>query len=157
MMSPYVIRDCRLADLRALVPAMRAADRSEIEGAGMVPRHALFDLWRRSPDPQIAEIRDGAGWRIAAAWGDCGTMLNPIGSAWLFTTDAVELAPLAFFRHARSWAYSRLDFRKKIVSSVRSDYTSALRFFAMMGFSVGEPQAIPPHGIAYSMIELRRH
>lgn len=120
----------------------------------MVPRHALFRLWRDSPDPQVAEYHDG---RLAAAWGDCGGMLDATGAAWLFTTQAVELAPLAFFREARSWAYGRLAVRQRLVSSVRSDYTSALRFFRMMGFAIGEPETLPPHGISYSQIELRRH
>jgi hypothetical protein len=140
-----------------MVPAMREADRSEIVGQGWKPRHAMFRLWRESPDPQVGEVHDGTDWRLAAAWGDCGGMLDPVGSAWLFTTDMVERIPIAFFRQARAWSYGRLAVRQRLVSLVRADYACALRFFDMIGgFEVGDPQPMPPHGIPYSVIELRR-
>lgn len=152
MTDPYHIRGCRLADLRALAFLMRPCDRSEIVGLGLEPRHVLSQLYRESPDPQMAEY----GGEIAAAWGDCGGLLSSVGTAWLFTTPMVERAPLAFFRHAREWANNRLMVRQSLVSSIRADYTAALRFFAMIGFEIKEPQPLPPHGILYSVIEMRR-
>lgn len=154
MSALYRIRECRLADLRHLVGTMRAEDRSEIAGLGLSPRHALFLCWQESPQPRMAEVDCGDGWEIAAAWGDCGALLDPVGRAWLFTAPPIEAVPLAFFRETRREVAARLRLRRRLVSSVRADYQRALRFFTMAGFRAGDPVAAPPYGLPYHPIEI---
>ena len=155
-MTTYRIQPCTLADLRAMSLSMRAMDRSEIEGAGMKVRHALNRIWRGSVDPRCAYVDSGLGWEIAAVWGDEGSMLEALGRAWLFTAPPVEKVPLAFFREARKDIAQRLTMRRMLRSSVRADYTQALRFFRLLGFTIGPAVAVGPEGVFYREIAITR-
>lgn len=134
-MSTYEIRSCRLADLRRLAMTLRDADRAEIAAAGIVPRHLLASLWRRTVDPRVGII-DG---EVAAAWGDAGDMLSDIGAAWFFTAPPIERMPLAFLREARREVDRMLKRRRILAADVHRDYCRAQRFFRLVGFRVAEP------------------
>ena len=137
-MSRYEILPCRISHLRELAATMRAADRAEIEAAGLVPRQMLMQLWRDSIDPKVGLI-DG---EVAAVWGDSAPLLAVEGSMWLFTTPAIERLPLAFYREARSAIRQYLGVRHELMAHVACDYVRAIRFFAMLGFKVSEPIAV---------------
>lgn len=131
----YEIRECRLADLRALALTMRPADRAEILASGHTVRHLLFRLWRASVEPKCALV-DG---EVAACWGDEAGLLSENGVMWLFTTPTVEKIPLAFFREARAEIARRLETRRTIISDIADGYDAALRFFRLLGARIGEP------------------
>lgn len=134
-MSRYEILPCRLAHLRRLAMTLREADRAEIAAAGHAPRHLLSALWRRSLEPRVGLI-DG---EVAAAWGDAGDMLSPVGEVWFFTAPPIERLPLAFLREARCEVARMLMGRRSLAADVHRDYGRARRFFALMGFSIAEP------------------
>lgn len=134
-MSRYVIVPCTLAHLRRLAVTLRPEDRAEIEMAGLVPRHALAALWRLSPMPRAA-IVDG---EVAAAWGDTAALLSDEGSVWLFTSPAVARLPLAFYREARAQIAEWLGSRQVLRAHAADSYRAAIRFFTLLGFSIGEP------------------
>lgn len=156
MRLEYRIRRCLLADIRRISGDLRAQDRSEIDGFGLSPRRALFHCWQQSPTPRVAEIAVDERWRPAAVWGDEGALLDPLGRAWLFTAPIIERVPLAFFREARRQIRERLQVRHRLISSVRADYSQALRFFALLGFQISEALPQPPNGVLYHEIEIGR-
>jgi len=127
--------------------AMRETDRLEITGVGLQPRHVLFVCWRESPYRMAATL-DG---EIAAVWGDAGSVLDPVGQAWLFTAPAVTRLPVAFFRKTKEQIQGRLTMRHMLKSHVAEDYIAALRFFRLLGFTIAPPEMF--RGV--SMCEIR--
>ena len=135
----YEILPCTLAHLRALAATLRSEDRAElIELMGLAPRHALIALWRASLAPRAA-IVDG---EVAACWGDTAPLLSDTGSIWAFTAPPVAGLPLAFARETQREIGGLLSSRRVLRAHVADSYHSAIRFFAMAGFSVGAPQPI---------------
>lgn len=147
----YEIVPCRLSHIRRLARDIRADDRAELEGCGLVARHALQALWRRTPDPKCAVI----GGDVAAAWGDHGGLLDPVGLMWFFTTPAIERIPLAFFREARRQIDVYLQWREALIADVGAEYDKAIRFFRMLGFEIGEPR-MSEQGTAYRRMRIER-
>lgn len=138
----YRIVPCSLAHLRELARTMRDDDRAEIMMAGYVPRHLLIGLWRRTAEPRCALILHDDRWQVAAAWGDTAQLLADDGSMWFFTAPVIEKLPLAFFREARRDIAERLVTRDALVADVAASYAKAIRFFTMLGFSVGAPRCV---------------
>ena len=130
----YEIVPCRLNHLREIARTMRPEDREEIELTGLHPRHLLHDLWRRSLDPKAALIEG----EVAAVWGDAAPLLSRDGSMWLFTAPIIAKVPLAYFREARRDIRQRLQIRDTLYAHVACSYERSLRFFEMLGFTVGE-------------------
>jgi len=130
--------------------AMREADRLEITGLGLKPRHVLFVCWRESPCPMAATL-DG---EIAAVWGDVGSVLDPVGQAWLFTAPPVMRLPIEFFRKTREQVRERLAMRHMLRSHVAEDYVAALRFFRLLGFTVAAPEMV--RGVPLCEIRISR-
>lgn len=128
----YEIADCRLADLRAIVPALRPFDLAEIAAAGMAPRHLLVQLWRNSFMRRAAAV-DGA---TAAVWGCLGTLGDSEGHPWLFTGRGIEAVPLAFFREARREVRGLLETKCALETGVLRSYAASIRFWQMIGFAV---------------------
>ena len=121
---------------------MRAADRAEIEAAGLVPRHVLMQLWRDSIDPKAALI-DG---EVAAAWGDAAPLLSSEGNPWLFTAPPADKVPVLFFRVAREQIADWLRIRRIIRARVVASYVCSLRLYRMLGFEVSDPFPLGPKG-----------
>lgn len=113
---------------------MRAEDRAEIEAVGLVVRHTLVTLYRRTPQPRVALI-DG---QVAAVWGDAAPLLADTGVVWMFTADPVERLPLAFFREAKAEIAGYLTYRRSLRTQVACCYGRALRFLRMLGFDLGD-------------------
>jgi hypothetical protein len=149
-MSRYEIVPCSLGHLRMLARTMRAEDRAEIEALGLKPRHVLFHQWRASIEPK-AGLVDG---EVAACWGDAAPLLAAEGSIWLFTAPPIERVPLAYFQEARRDIAERLRVRRVLRAHVACDYERALRFFAMLGFRVGD--VVTMAGGAYREIRIER-
>lgn len=150
-MSGYEVVPCTMADLRGLARNMRAADRSEIIGMGLKPLRTLYHCWSGSAASCAVRATDGA---VIAVAGDVGHLLDPVGRLWLFTSPLVERFPLAFFREARAFLHARLAVRRALTSSVRADYTAALRTFDMLGFQIEPPEPMPPYGTEYCRITM---
>jgi len=115
---------------------MQPEDRAELESCGWAPRHALIALWCRSYKPMTMLI-DGD---VAACGGDESQLLDDVGRLWMFTTAAVERAPLAFVRAAHQQIRERLRIRSSLIVDVGETHHKALRLYTMLGFRIaGEP------------------
>lgn len=147
----YEIVPCKLSHLRVLAATMRAEDRAELESIGVIARHGLYELWRQSEAPMTALI-DG---EVAAAWGDTAGTLETEGRLWLFTAPIIERMPLAFFRETRRVIGTLLECRTSLKSRIIGPYDKAMRFFAMLGFEIGEPEIL--NGVEHRIIRIRRH
>ena len=86
------VRPATLADIRALARTLREPDRIEITGSGLAVRHGLHSLFQRSLVCRTALVDD----KVAAVGGMVGAMLDDTAFPWLFTTPAIERAPLFF-------------------------------------------------------------
>jgi hypothetical protein len=146
------ILDCRLRHLRELAANLRSGDRAELEMIPRPIRHTLNDLWLRTYEPRCATV-DGM---VAACWGCSGSLLASVGEMWLFTTPVVEKAPLRFFKQVRIEVNEMLKQHQVLVSNVSCDYTKALRFFEMLGFSIGTETRLGPDKRPYLEIRMER-
>jgi hypothetical protein len=142
--------EARPKHIHALVPALRCDDLAEIFLAGECPLPLLYRLCRTSPIRRAVFI-DG---RIGAMWGCAGTLLSPVGEAWMLTTHEVERVPVAFLKTARQGIAEMLEFRSALISSVMASYERSIRFMRLLGFEVGEPAPIPPHGVLFCPLRL---
>lgn len=149
-MARYVILPCRLSHLAELARTMRAEDRAEIEGAGFHPKHIMFTLWKESAYRRAALV-DG---EVAACWGDAAGTLEPEAIMWLTTAPVIERVPFAFAREARREIQRLFETRLLLHADVAADYDRSLRFWAMLGFKIGEPRPLPPFGKLYREIRL---
>lgn len=131
------IRDCTLADLRAIAPRLRQAEIAEIALQGDKPRHFLNAMWRDSEIRKVALV-DG---EIAAAFGCRAQLLSMEADAWLVTTPAVERVPLTFYRTARACLGDMLEGRKAVTSRIWGDQPQATRMMKMLGFEVLPPDS----------------
>jgi hypothetical protein len=148
----YEIRPATLTDVRAMARLMRTMDRAEIEGWGVPTRGTLRKLWRGSPVCRAAVV-DG---EIAALWGCQGATLSGDAAPWLFTTDAMSRARLAFFRETRREITEMLGTHRRLRSYVLASYDASIRFFGRMGFAFGPEEAVGVNGTAYRMMTLER-
>lgn len=130
----YQIRDCRLADLRAILPVLRDGDLAEARAAGVRPRHLLIDLWGQSFMSRCAMI-DGV---VAAVWGCVGNLAGSEGFPWLFTSTVIERAPITFFKEAGREIRALLETRTVLETGVLRSYDRSLRFWQKVGFAPAE-------------------
>lgn len=148
----YQIVPLTLAHLRMIAPRLRAGDLAEIEASGMKPRHLLNYLYRHSTERHAAFV-DG---EIAAVWGCAGSLVQVTGEAWLFTTPAIERAPMAFIKEARKVLRGWLATRRQVMSSCLASYEQSVRFFALLGFEIGEPYEYGPKRAIFRHLKLER-
>lgn len=134
------ILPCTLKHIRELAANLRPGDRAELEASGRPLRHLLIDIWMQTDKPRCALV-DG---KVAACWGVNGSLLASEGSPWLFTTPAVEKAPIRFLKQARAEVKLMLKDHHTLVSGVAADYTKAHRFFGLLGFSLGGEYVMGP-------------
>lgn len=132
-MSSYTITECRTEHLRRILPILRQGDRDELAATGLNPKHHVFALWRNSSISRVALV-DG---EVAAVWGCIAPMASASADMWLLTSPAVEKMPLAFFRETRREVAEVLTVHPVLRTQVGADYKEAIRFFRMLGFSVG--------------------
>jgi hypothetical protein len=131
--------EARIAHIRMLVPALRDADRAEIEAQGQTPRHLLFRLWRWSVIRRTVFV-DG---EIAAMWGCEGSLLGRVAAAWLYTTPAAARVPIGFLKAAQSGIHQMRQHFPVLISDVDASYERSIRFMQLLGFHVGESFELP--------------
>jgi hypothetical protein len=148
----FAIRECTLADLRAIIPRLRSLDRIEAESAGMPVRHLFVRLWFNSPFRRTA-LLDG---EIACVGGYTGDILSCEGGAWLFTTAAVERRPIAFLKGLRQMVQEMLETKHSLTSGVLAEYERSIRLMKMVGFRVGEPQPTGANGAMFRELRMER-
>ena len=80
--------------------------------------------------------------KIAAMFGWCGTMLSDVGHPYLFTSAAVERAPVGFVKTYKRVVAEMLSVKACLVGHVAADYGSSCKLMQMVGFELSEPQKI---------------
>lgn len=152
-MASVRILPCTLKHLRELAANLRPGDCAELMAPGQKVRHILHDIWVQSDEPRCALV-DG---KVAACWGVTTSLLATEGEPWLFTTAAVEKVPIRFLKQAQHEIKLMLKTHHSLVSAVASDYTRAIRFFQLLGFSVSDfEHKVGPEQKAFREIRLGR-
>lgn len=136
MTNSLTIAPSSIADVYRLAANMRAADARECTDMGSTPVKSVRNSFMNAILRQTAFV-DG---EIAAMAGLVGDVLTDVGYPFLFTTAAVERAPVAFVK-----AYLRVlaQFQKVkpiLVTYVAADYASSIRLLKLAGFRIGDPQ-----------------
>lgn len=112
---------------------MREEERAEMAAVGIKPRHAMFGLWRMTPEPWAALDRVG---RVLAVWGDAAPVLAVNGYPWVMTSIHIEEHPLFFFREVRRQVAKMLVSRETLICDIGATCEKALRFYRMIGFEI---------------------
>ena len=134
----YTIIPARKEHCDELAYNMRAADRAEVQAAGLSSYRAVNRAFRSGIMTRTAFI-DG---EIAAMWGLGGNLLSDEGQPWLLTTKAVERIPISFVKVGKGQVLEMLKFRSVLRNYVAADYFQAIRFLKIIGFNIGEPENI---------------
>lgn len=134
--SRVVIRAATAADCSRLAANLRAADRAEVQAAGMSSYKAVGKAFRSGIMTRTAFV-DG---EIAAMWGLGGTLLSDVGHPWLLTTAAVERIPVTFLKVARRELAAMVVTRRLLRNWVAADYAGAVRLLEVLGFTLFAPE-----------------
>lgn len=146
------VRASVVADIYELASGLRAGDRAEVEALGVSPQIGI----RRSFRQAILRKTYFVDGEIAAMSGLCGAMLSDIGEPYLMTTPAAAKMPVTFVRMARHAIGEMLAHRARLEGYVAAEYRGAVRLLEVLGFSLGEPTAIGPHGALFRSFTLMR-
>lgn len=146
----HTIREARPADVRRMVHAMRPDDRAEIAAFGLDPKRLLRWLAADSVFVRAAEV-DGS---LAVLWGVQGQLAADTAYPWLFTAAPIERAPFAFAREARREVRGMLAQWRRLRVDAAATYQRSIRFWRLMGFRVGEPEPVPPHGVLFCSLTM---
>lgn len=148
----YTILLTEPSHVRELGNNLRAADRSEIQAAGMTGQRALWRSYRAAYYSATAVV-DG---EVAAIWGVGGSPLGRIGRPWLLTAPVIERVRLAFIREARVETGKMLAIYPEMRGFVDSRYKGALRLLRTLGFDLSEPVPFGPHAVPFCQYSIRR-
>jgi hypothetical protein len=123
------------AHVYALAANLRAGERMEAAALGIDPRRALRQCYRAATYVRTALV-DG---ELAAMWGLGGAALADIGYPWLLTTAAVLRVPISMAVIARQEVAAMLRIAPRLAGHVAADYGQAVRFLALLGFTLDPP------------------
>jgi hypothetical protein len=146
-MAHVEIRRASIADAEFIAPRMREADALEVSrSGGYAPLEALVRSFMASEGTARTVVVDG---EPAAMYGLVRlNAVSPIGVPWLLTTDAIERAPVAFFKAMRATLDGWLEVFPTLVQFVDEEHVSARRFLQALGFAIYPPVI---HGAARAM------
>lgn len=150
--SRYHSLPATIAHVYTLAARMRAADRAEMEAAGLDATGALRKTFRAALIRESVFV-DG---EIAAMWGLGGDALSDIGAPWLLTTPAVERVPVSFLREGKKNVATMLRLKPILVNYVDARYARACRFVTALGFVLEPPAPFGPKGALFRRFEARR-
>ncbi|WP_434456504.1 hypothetical protein JQR85_13525 [Stutzerimonas urumqiensis] len=140
------------ADIDAILPDIRQADRDEIEGALHIPlRQALADaLADHCKASKI--VVDGA---VVAVFGD-STHSAEVGVPWLISTRHVERFPRAFLQVCKPEVAEMLTRHPLLLNYVDARNQAAIRWLRWLGFTFCEPEPYGPDGHPFLCFWMRR-
>jgi hypothetical protein len=146
------VRQVMPGDGNALLANMRKQDIAECLALGVSPGRAMRTSIRESFYAKSAWL-DG---KIVAMWGVGGPLLSDTGCAWMVTGNGVEKIPLTFIKICAREMVKMHQYKMTLCNYVHADYTEAVRFFRILGFSVGEPEPVGKHGKLFHQITSSR-
>ena len=144
----------RLADIAAIEPLVRQADRDEItEALGIPMRIAMRDAVRHSAKASQI-IVDG---HVVAVFGDAPySLLGGLGVPWLISTVHVERYPRAFLAVCKSEVAEMLTRHPELINYVDVRNTVAIRWLRWLGFTFDEPEPYGPNQMMFQRFWMRR-
>jgi len=151
-----LIHEATREDVLAFQTCLRPQDVAEIAGLGITVRKALWRGYRNSVRCRVAYI-DG---EPAAIWGVCVNLhpgqgpLSNQGVPWLHTTAAIERMPVTFVRQARREIAEMRKLYPHLENHVAADYSRAVRFIRLLGFTVDPPKPVGLSGAMYCRFHL---
>ncbi len=135
----------------AIRDALQEDDKREISGYGVSCAKATWRTYKRAIWCRTALI-DGIP---AAFWGVAGIRFGNKGIPFLLTSHHVrKISPLKFTRIYQLQLRDMLKIYPKLENWVLSDYNEAVRLLQIVGFTIGEPQALGRHGLMYSKFSM---
>lgn len=152
MAAIATVRASIASDVYALAANLRDGDRREVEALGLDVRGGIRRCYRDAILRRTYLV-DG---EVAAMSGLCGAMLGDIGQPYLMTAPAAELVPVSFVKHARNAVNEMLRYRIRLEGVVAADYARACRLLEVLGFKLGAPVPLGPHGTLFrSFVRMR--
>jgi RimJ/RimL family protein N-acetyltransferase len=143
---PHIeIRPATFRDALTLV--MRKADREEVEAlSGRDPREVLVESVERSASAW-AGLADG---KLVCLFGVVPmSLVGVTGIPWLLGSDDVCTYGRAFLRRNRAYVHAMLAEYPVLTNVVDARNDVSIRWLRWLGFRLGEPQPMGPHGLPF--------
>lgn len=142
-MSDICIIVPHLIDAAVFSTRLREADHAEITALGLEPEPALDYCIRNAVWARAAFVNA----LPAALWGvGAETLAGQTGVVWAMTTPLIEQHKRRFMAESRCFVDFALTIFPHLESWTDARYTRALRWLRWLGFTIGEPTPVAPHG-----------
>lgn len=143
-----------MADIDAIEPLVRQADRDEItEALGIPMRDALKDGIRHSFKASKIVVEGS----VVAVFGDAPvSLLGGLGVPWLISTVHVERYPRAFLAVCKPEVAEMLSRHPDLVNYVDVRNAIAIRWLGWLGFTFDDPEPYGPKGMLFQRFWMRR-
>ena len=143
-----------LADIEAIEPLVRQADRDEITGALGIPMlDALRDGVRDSRKASQIVVD---GYAVAVFGDATYNVLTGLGVPWLISTVHVERYPRAFLAVCKPAVAEMLTRHAELINYVDVRNTVAIRWLKWLGFQFDAPVPYGPRGMLFQRFWMRR-
>ncbi|OMG61465.1 hypothetical protein AUR59_020095 [Stutzerimonas balearica] len=151
MVKAEVLPLCE-ADIDAILPDIRQADRDEIEEALQTPmRKALADALANHCKASKIVVSG----LVVAVFGDSRHSAEA-GVPWLISTRHVERFPKAFLQVCKPEVAEMLTRHEVLVNYVDVRNAAAIRWLRWLGFTFGDPEPYGPLGLPFHCFWMRR-
>jgi hypothetical protein len=146
------VRQVMPGDAKAMLANLRWKDVAECRALGISPGRAV----RLSLSESIYAKSAWSDGKIVAMWGVGGPLLSDAGCAWMVAGNGVEKIPLTFIKICTKEISKMHQYKTTLSNYVHADYTEAVRFFKILGFSVEEAKPVGKHGNMFHQITSSR-
>ncbi|WP_017773847.1 hypothetical protein [Paraburkholderia kururiensis] len=92
----------------------------------------------------------------AAIFGlSADSLMSETGMPWLLTTPLVELQPITFLRHGRTWRDRMAAMFPHLENYVDARYARCIRWLEWLGFEIHPAAPYGVHGMPFHRFEMR--
>ena len=151
------VRQANEFDCAELAVTLRTADRRELEAASSAPPLIiLLDAIRDSSECWTL-LHSG---RVMAMWGvvprEDFSLLGRVGSAWLLTSDLVEMFPKTFMSVCMRELSELLDRWDGVFNFIDVRHEKAIRWAERLGFRLADPAPYGEQGLPFQGFWLQK-
>ncbi len=133
---------------------LRPGDLREIEVLGLTMAEA-FDISTRRALWAHAYLIDG---EVAALVGlSVDSLIGGVASPWLVTGKPVDQHKKLFLRETRDGVEKMRLLFPVLRNYVHAEYTETIRWLKWLGFNIGEPKPMGPHGAPFCLFSMGMH
>lgn len=142
------------ADIGAIEPLVRQADRDEITEALGIPMLEALAQAQAGSMKASKIVVDGD---VVAVFGDAvHSVLGRIGVPWLISTVHVERHPKAFLQVCKPEVAEMLTRHAELLNYVDVRNTVAIRWLQWLGFQFDDPAPYGGKGFMFQRFSMRR-